>query len=212
MNDSLGALLAIAVLWVILRFAFGGSASSGGSGHGTGPSLDAARASQVPQNMVDAVKTLFPHVPEASIRYDLQRSGSAEATCDRILNEGGLPTPPAGFFGTASPNHAASTSTATAPVTWTARHASRGIDGRAQALASTSTLVASGSGSRATLISRFGLDGTEAGDKGASDAAPQGWAVSSEERAKRLEERKRRMIIEARLKLLEKQKAASAQS
>ncbi len=34
---------------------------------------------------------MFPQVPEANIRYDLARSGSAEATCDRILQEGGLP-------------------------------------------------------------------------------------------------------------------------
>ena len=88
MNDSVGALLAIFVMWVILRFAFGGSSSQTPSA----PRLNNARSRPVPQHMVDSVKALFPHVPEDAIRYDLQRSGSAEATCDRILNEGGLPT------------------------------------------------------------------------------------------------------------------------
>lgn len=40
---------------------------------------------------VEAVQAMFPHIPEASIRYDLQRSGSAEATCERILQDGYLP-------------------------------------------------------------------------------------------------------------------------
>lgn len=34
---------------------------------------------------------MFPHVPEASIRYDLMVSGSAEITCDKILQQGYLP-------------------------------------------------------------------------------------------------------------------------
>lgn len=43
------------------------------------------------QQMVETVKTMFPHIPEPSIRYDLLRSGSAEATCERILQDGYLP-------------------------------------------------------------------------------------------------------------------------
>lgn len=34
---------------------------------------------------------MFPDIPEVSIRYDLLQSGSAEATCDRILRDGYLP-------------------------------------------------------------------------------------------------------------------------
>jgi hypothetical protein len=34
---------------------------------------------------------MFPHVSPEAIRYDLARSGSAEATADRILSEGALP-------------------------------------------------------------------------------------------------------------------------
>lgn len=40
---------------------------------------------------VGVVKSMFPHVPEASIRYDLMVSGSAEVTCDKILQQGYLP-------------------------------------------------------------------------------------------------------------------------
>ena len=130
MNDSLGALLAIVVLWSILRFAFGGgnNTSNSNGGH-RAPALDNARARQVPQHMVDSVKTLFPHIPDASIRYDLQRSGSVEETCERILNEGGLPSPPAGFFGAAEPT------TPSNAATLRAQNANRTPNGAASASA-----------------------------------------------------------------------------
>ena len=44
------------------------------------------------QQMVEAVQAMFPHIPERSIRYDLLRSGSAEITCEKILQDGFLPT------------------------------------------------------------------------------------------------------------------------
>ncbi|KAI3614696.1 hypothetical protein CBS9595_003967 [Malassezia furfur] len=74
MNDLMGALFALLVLWMMLRM-IGGELSN---------------AVQT-QQMVETVKTMFPHIPEPSIRYDLLRSGSAEATCERILQDGYLP-------------------------------------------------------------------------------------------------------------------------
>ncbi|SNX82893.1 uncharacterized protein MEPE_01599 [Melanopsichium pennsylvanicum] len=210
MNDSLGALLAIVVLWSILRFAFGGGndTSNGGS---RAPAINTARTRQVPQHMVDSVKTLFPHIPDASIRYDLQCSGSVEATCERILNEGGLPSPPAGFFGTAEP------STPSIAATLRAQHANRPSNG---ATSSSASSISTPSKSP-NLISRFGLQTRIVDDMPStpssntsvnSHGSPSSWATTPEERAKLLKDRKEQMILEARRKLLERQQTAKEAS
>lgn len=189
MNDSLGAVLAIVVLWAILRFAFGGNTSTSPSGNG--PTLNSARSRQVPQHMIDAVKTLFPHIPDASISYDLQRSGSVEATCERILNEGGLPAPPAGFFGAAGNR----TNTAN-------------VDAHRNISPATSPATASAPSKTPTkspsLISRYGLQSKITSPDASPNSSPNataGWATTAAERAKILKERKERMILEARMKL-----------
>lgn len=213
MNDSLGAILAIVVLWSILRFAFGGgSNNSSNGGHGA-PAINAARSRQVPQHMIDSVKTLFPHIPDASIRYDLQRSGSVEETCERILNEGGLPPPPAGFFGAAE---SSTTSTAAAV---RAQNANRTAPLTAAAAAGASTGVTTPTKSP-NLISRFGLQSRLASDdltstplsnkSTSSQGSPSSWATTPEERARILKDRKEQMILEARKKMLERQQAKQA--
>lgn len=188
MNDSLGAVLAIVVLWAILRFAFGGSSPSASSSNG--PTLNSARARQVPQHMIDSVKTLFPHIPDASISYDLQRSGSVEATCEKILTEGGLPAPPAGFFGTTDTRSpAANADTHRNPAT------------NAPATPSSSSKTPCKS---PNLISRYGLQSKIASPDSSPNSSPNatnGWATTASERAKILKDRKERMILEARLKL-----------
>jgi coupling of ubiquitin conjugation to ER degradation protein 1 len=207
MNDSLGALIAIVVLWSILRFAFGGGNNNTGSGNAA-PALNTARSRPVPQHMVDSVKTLFPHISDASIRYDLQRSGSVEATCERILNEGGLPSPPAGFFGTAEPL------TPSNAAALRAQNANRSPNGAASASASS---VSTPSKSP-NLISRYGLqsrigqeDVLSTPDSRASTSSqgsPSAWATTPEARAKLLQDRKAQMILEARRKLMERQQSA----
>lgn len=210
MNDSLGALLAIVVLWSILRFAFGGGSNNNSNGATPTPALNTARTRQVPQHMVDSVKTLFPHISDASIRYDLQRSGSVEATCERILNEGGLPSPPAGFFGTAEP------STPSNAATLGAQNANRTPNGAASSSVSTSS-------KSPNLISRFGLQSRIAvvddmpaiptsNASNSSQGSPSSWATTPEERAKLLKDRKEQMILEARRKLLERQQAAAKEA
>lgn len=213
MNDSLGALLAIVVLWAILRFAFGGGSNSSSNGNQQAPAINTARTRQVPQHMVDSVKTLFPHIPDASIRYDLQRSGSVEATCERILNEGGLPSPPAGFFGSTEPSTPSNAANARA------QNANRTPDGAASASASSLSTPSKSP----NLISRFGLQSRIAGSEdflstptsqsgSSSPGSPSSWATTPEERAKLLKDRKEQMILEARKKLLERQRNASQET
>lgn len=217
MNDSLGALLAIVVLWAILRFAFGGSSNSGSNGNQQAPAINTARSRQVPQQMVDSVKTLFPHIPDASIRYDLQRSGSVEVTCERILNEGGLPSPPAGFFGTAEPSTPSNAATLRAQA---AQNANRTPNGAA---ASGSASALSTPSKSPNLISRFGLQSRIAGEDDllstpksnastSSQGSPSAWAQTPEERAKLLKDRKEQMILEARKKLLERQQKTTQEA
>ncbi|SPO22147.1 uncharacterized protein UTRI_02153_B [Ustilago trichophora] len=206
MNDSLGALLAIVILWSILRFAFGGGNNNSSNVGQHAPAINTARTRQVPQHMVDSVKTLFPHIPDASIRYDLQRSGSIEATCERILNEGGLPSPPAGFFGTAEPSTPSNAATVRAQNAIRAHHAA--ASGSASAISTPSKSP--------NLISRFGLQTRIADDLPStptsntsisSQGSPSSWATTPEERARLLKDRKEQMILEARRKLLERQQA-----
>ncbi|ODV98244.1 hypothetical protein PACTADRAFT_83559 [Pachysolen tannophilus NRRL Y-2460] len=49
---------------------------------------------QVTQDMIEVVQSLAPQLSIPQIRYDLERSGSVEATVERYLTEGGLPSPP----------------------------------------------------------------------------------------------------------------------
>ena len=72
MNDTLGALLAVLVLWVLVRVFSG-------------------RTAHVEPGTIDAVHSMFPHISYAAIHYDLLQTGSAESTCDRILRDGNLP-------------------------------------------------------------------------------------------------------------------------
>ncbi|TKY87353.1 hypothetical protein EX895_004030 [Sporisorium graminicola] len=214
MNDSLGALLAIVVLWSILRFAFGGGNNTNSSGGSQAPAINTARTRQVPQHMVDSVKTLFPHISDASIRYDLQRSGSVEATCERILNEGGLPSPPAGFFGTAEPS---------TPNNAAALRAQNTNHTTANGAASSSASSLSTPSKSPNLISRFGLQSRLATSDDlpstpqshmstSSQGSPGSWATTPEERAKLLKDRKEQMILEARKKMLERSRQAAKQS
>ncbi|KAF6767166.1 Ubiquitin system component Cue [Kalmanozyma brasiliensis GHG001] len=213
MNDSLGAILAIVVLWSILRFAFGGGSNNSSNGGNRAPAINTARSRQVPQHMIDSVKTLFPHIPDASIRYDLQRSGSVEATCERILNEGGLPSPPAGFFSTAEPSTPSNTAATRAQNNRTTPNAA------ASASASTSSTPSKSP----NLISRYGLQSriVSAGDvpgtpdshaSSSSHGSPSSWATTPEARAKLLKDRKEQMILEARKKMLERQHSAAKEA
>jgi coupling of ubiquitin conjugation to ER degradation protein 1 len=48
----------------------------------------------VTTDMIEVVHSIAPHLSEAQIRHDLQRTGSVQETVERVLNEGTLPLPP----------------------------------------------------------------------------------------------------------------------
>ncbi|PWN48737.1 hypothetical protein IE53DRAFT_389053 [Violaceomyces palustris] len=253
MNDSLGAILAIVVLWFVIRFAFGGNGSGGSNQHqrGLNDHLDReagglgglrVREREVPQHMVEAVQALFPQIPEASIRYDLQRTGDPEVTCNKILRDGGLPPPPSGFFASPPSSSNLTRGSLTASGSGDASSSSIGATdpariGSTSNLADAATRPSRPSSSKTeNLISRFGLekrlreeegpgdgpakeeeeeeeeqDGDKIDIKGKSASSSVGrWANTADERQRILRERKEKMILEARRKLLERQKEKAA--
>ncbi|WFC97132.1 hypothetical protein MBRA1_003798 [Malassezia brasiliensis] len=182
MNDLMGALFALLVLWMMLRM-IGGELSS---------------AAQT-QQMVETVKAMFPHIPEPSIRYDLLRSGSAEATCERILQDGYLPMPPPHFPGVAEMQRAANAPPATA------------MTPRAP---STATSVPS-TGATPDLIKRFHLDDRVASAEAAPDATEPvkcQWEAQPQDREKALQERKAQMILQARKRMQQRKTSQASAS
>lgn len=131
---------------------------------------------------------MFPHVPEASIRYDLMVSGSAEVTCDKILQQGYLPPvrgtaadtqPPDGFPGADEARRPAPQEPASPPSTESETPASA---------------------PPANLITRYHLEERLADSNPQKDvsALPTAWSDNANDRQKSLEERKAQMILQAR--------------
>ncbi|WFD31883.1 hypothetical protein MSPP1_002923 [Malassezia sp. CBS 17886] len=175
MNDLLGGLFALVVLWVVLRLV-GGMRTS------------VTLAPRTPsQETVDAVHAMFPDIPEDAIRYDLLRTGCAEATCENILQRGSLPPPPADVRFGAEPR---------AP-------------GSVSAFSATPVGVQTPSSSTSpSLIERFALaerlrgrDVNDAqADEPATDNRPA-WTGDVKDREAGLRERKEQMILHARRRM-----------
>lgn len=161
------------------------------------------------QEMVRAVKSMFPDIPEASIRYDLLHSGSAEVTCDRILQQGYLPVPPPGFSSpddevtdltttTDSPNHR--------PV---AAAAAAAAQGESMSRDSASSSISPSLIKRYHLENRLNESGTPAAEVKGKSAASSAWSSNVEEREQSLQERKAQMILQARKRMEERREAAA---
>lgn len=127
---------------------------------------------QVTTDMVDVVKQLAPHVSEAQIRHDLLRSGSVEATVDRILSEGTLPFPP---------GYTASTATSTTTT------ATTNSDTRNKSKIQPEN-----------LMEKYGVD--DKANATGTEKKMQ-WSENADERAKTLQEKKAEMILRARRRL-----------
>ncbi|WFD28263.1 hypothetical protein MNAN1_003271 [Malassezia nana] len=168
MNDLVGVCFALFTLWVIARIIGGASSEVQSLG----------RNSEQMQQMVGVVKSMFPHVPEASIRYDLMVSGSAEVTCDKILQQGYLPPPPDGFPGTEEASAAP------------AEESSQTI----------STAEALEPAPPSNLISRYHLEErlTDSNPESHASSIKSVWHDNADDRQKSLQERKAQMILQAR--------------
>ncbi|CAG8559780.1 8469_t:CDS:2, partial [Ambispora gerdemannii] len=143
------------------------------------------RLQAVTTEMVETVCAMFPNIPPAAIRFDLQKTGSVEVTCDNILRDGGLPLPPpsiAPIVPIQSPTLNASTS----------------------ASSSSSAINNNNTQTHQSLVHRYKLHEAVAKDV-IPDEPPKQWEVTSEKRHQLLQKRKEAMVLQARKRYLEQQ-------
>ncbi|WOO78919.1 Coupling of ubiquitin conjugation to ER degradation protein 1 [Vanrija pseudolonga] len=137
----------------------------------------------VRREMVESVHAAFPDVPVDAVVYSLTRTRNAQSTSEIILDRGSLPTPPPTFI---VPDHL--------------RPAARVPVAPAKAAPPPKPV---------SLIERYGLASRVSS---AADAEPAGgrWEADRAAREAELKSRKERMILDARRRMLEKQKKAEA--
>ncbi|KAF5366220.1 hypothetical protein D9758_005706 [Tetrapyrgos nigripes] len=155
-----------------------------GDGQPTATDTLGFRPKNVSQDMLDTISNMFPDIPVDNIRYDLLRTGSVELTTNKILERGFLDPPPPSYF-TLYPRTPASNSTTPA----NGASASSAVQPK----------------TKETLISRYHLEErlvqsekieeSEVGGKAA-------WEDTPEKREASLKERKTKMILAARQRML----------
>ncbi|GAA5909729.1 hypothetical protein JCM6882_008475 [Rhodosporidiobolus microsporus] len=169
----------------------------------------------ISQDSIDQITSVFPHVTAAAARWELERNGgSVERAVERALREGGLPEPPASYF---PPPPTGAPLPPTTPRAATPTPVGGGAPTTPHGASSSST-----AGPPPSLIKRMGLQGRAAvedhgkgkgkgkgkeveEDEGAGTRV--GWSPSAAERERNLRARKERLVLEARRKLMEKERA-----
>lgn len=136
----------------------------------------------VTNDMIEVVQTMAPQLTPEQIRYDLERSGSVQATVERFLSEGSLPFPP-GYVAPPEP--------AQAP----------GPSGSGSGVRSRNGV---------NLIKKYGLENRvntpEAEEEETEKPSKMKWSQSKEERQQMLKKQREEMILKARRKLEAKEK------
>ncbi|WVO17961.1 hypothetical protein L204_105659 [Cryptococcus depauperatus] len=186
MEDIIAALIVIAAVYFLARWIIGskgGGRTTDGGIRGVNP------------GMVETVHSAFPHVPVPNIIYHLSRTRSAQATSEVILERGELPPPPPAFNIPASliPN-------APAPPRLTANLLSslKPLPSKHQSLVDRYNLSS-------RLPSSKGKEKAEGESPARKKADARKWEESKEKRELGLKERKEKMILEARRRMLEKE-------
>ncbi|KAL0064546.1 hypothetical protein AAF712_008491 [Marasmius tenuissimus] len=113
MAEIVNVIVAFAVIIFIFRWATSASDADRAAVDALG-----FRPKNVSQDMLDTISNMFPDIPLDNIRYDLLRTGSVELTTNKILERGYLDPPPASYFQlyprTPTPARPAATATSTA--------------------------------------------------------------------------------------------------
>ncbi|KZP08527.1 hypothetical protein FIBSPDRAFT_874454 [Athelia psychrophila] len=131
---------------------------------------------------------MFPDIPADNIRYDLLRTGNIELTSNKILERGFLDAPPAGYY-ILYPRTAANGAAAYALNTGATTTATK----PKQSLISRYELQ-----DRAAAVNAVPILDSEVGGKAV-------WEDSAEKREASLKERKAKMILAARQRMLAQQ-------
>ncbi|KAI6032646.1 hypothetical protein F5J12DRAFT_179835 [Pisolithus orientalis] len=193
MGEVVNAIVAVAVIFFIFRWATSGSSSSNDERRSAAAALG-FRPKPVTQEMVNHVHAVFPDVPPDNIRFDLLRTGSVELTSNKILERGFLEAPPAAYYTVYPP--------AEAPVP----QPSSGLRP-----ASASSM--SSSAKQPSLIERYSLHDRLEGVVSAPEIEVGGkakWEDTAEKREASLQERKAQMILAARQRMLAQRQKESA--
>ncbi|OAL72898.1 nuclear condensin complex subunit smc2 [Trichophyton violaceum] len=192
---NIPSLLTFAVVsFFVFRWFF---SSRSGSQDGSNAPGGRNRAQAVDPVQLDHLAQMFPQLTRRELMWDLQRNGgSVAATTERILTGRGLETPPPTFqpqIPAASTPTVESTSTATEQV---AKQVSTNLIARYNLQSKIDNESTEGSGT-----------GTVSSD---STILRQGsaWSRDKDERQRLMQKRRDEMILTARRKMLEKDKAA----
>ncbi|KAJ4313030.1 hypothetical protein N0V94_007157 [Neodidymelliopsis sp. IMI 364377] len=157
--------------------------SSKPSTNGTRPS--ASRSVRISPAQIDQIAQMFPQVDRRDIAWDLQRNGgNAAATTERVLSGRSLDTAPASFQIQAAPAAAAPTR----PVAAVAKPA------------------------QPDLITRYNLSAKLNQTEEPTEEKPKtkAWSADRNERQSNLQRKREEMILAARRKLEEKERASAS--
>ncbi|KAF9451554.1 hypothetical protein P691DRAFT_807411 [Macrolepiota fuliginosa MF-IS2] len=200
MGEIVNVLVAFAVIIFLFRWVTSGSNSNGQSRQRSPAEVLGFRPKNVTQEMIMTISNMFPDIPVDNIRYDLLRSGSIEVTTNKILERGYLEAPPAAYY-TLYPR------TNTTPQSPVAANNQRSASQRA---------AEKQAEKKETLISRYNLEQRATGEEQIKEEEVGGkavWEDTAEKREESLRERKAKMILAARQRLLaQHQKDASSAS
>ncbi|KAJ3481499.1 hypothetical protein NLI96_g7616 [Meripilus lineatus] len=193
MGEVVNVLVAFAVIVFIVRWATTGKDSPA---ERSATSVLGFRPKNVTPEMVETVHGMFPDIPSDNIRYDLLRTGSVQVTSNKLIERGFLPPPPPAYF-TLYPR---------TPANPPPQNNNRPQPAAHPAPASSTT-------PQETLISRYHLQDRiiDTGASSSVSVTPEEaggkavWEDSAEKREASLRERKARMILAARERLLSQQ-------
>ncbi|KAF9259257.1 hypothetical protein L218DRAFT_908558 [Marasmius fiardii PR-910] len=182
MAEIINVIVAFAVIIFIFRWATSGSETDRTAADALG-----FRPKNVSQDMLDTISNMFPDIPVDNIRYDLLRTGSVELTTNRILERGFLDAPPASYY-QLYPREST----------------------RPRPPASTNNSASVNPKPKENLIERFHLQNRlHANAEPIPDSEVGGrsvWEDTPEKREASLRERKAKMILAARQRMLAAQK------
>ncbi|KZT25567.1 hypothetical protein NEOLEDRAFT_1133548 [Neolentinus lepideus HHB14362 ss-1] len=187
MAEVVNVLVAFAVIVILFRWV---TSSKESSSERSAVSTLGFRPRNVTEQMVDTVQGMFPDMPRDNIRYELLRTGNVDQTANKILERGYLDAPPQAYY-TLYPRTQQPPPARPAP---------------APTGNSTATKLKSDS-----LIKRFHLEDKVNESTPVSEEEVAGkavWEDTPEKREASLQERKAKMILAARQRMLAQQKKA----
>ncbi|KAH9442869.1 hypothetical protein MJO28_014194 [Puccinia striiformis f. sp. tritici] len=211
-EDLFSVLAAIGIIALVYRWFTTSptttTTSNGGTNSAGSLTTLQRRAMSLPRAQIDRLLTMFPQLTENEVRYALVvNRGGVEAVAERVLIRGGLEPPPPNFFpqsssttdSTSNNNTSSSSSSGTATTTTTSNQSIK---------------------TNQTLITKFNLEPYKI-DQDKLFNSNQDWSwedsksrlnsdltssLGEQDNASTLHERKSKMVLESRWKILQKDK------